>query len=199
MNYNQYKDNQIKYGRLKNHYKQRLRERVNLAYVLLTNNLIQKEDYWILDVGCGTGNALEFLQKIGFKRIRGIEINPCKALMCSKKGLAVYGGDILEYPYWCGPFDFFWLSHSFEHMYNPSKALEIMLKKSYPNAKFHFIMPYPDTGNQAVHTASKEIGLTTKDWGVTTRKWFEDHGLDVLNLEFYNYLEPEIWITGKPS
>ncbi len=72
----------------------------------------------ILDVGCGNGNLLAQLCKIGFTNLTGVDpfINEEKEYGNTK----IYKKDIYELE---GDYDYIMLNHSFEHMTEPLKVL----------------------------------------------------------------------------
>ena len=94
-------------------------------------------------------------------------------------------------------YDVFWVSHSFEHMLFPTLALGHWKPSADINAKFFFVLPYPDLDPAPAHTASEEIGLNIDDEGVTLVKWFEDQGLELIEKKFDNFREKEIWLKFK--
>ena len=55
-------------------------------------NLIEK-DTRVLDVGCGDGTLMQFLQSTKEIDIRGIEISKDNSQKCVSKGLTVIEGD----------------------------------------------------------------------------------------------------------
>jgi SAM-dependent methyltransferase len=53
-----------------------------------------------LDAGCGTGGNLELLQKLGFKKLSGFDIEKEAVEYCHQKGLkTVQIADINRIPY----------------------------------------------------------------------------------------------------
>ena len=69
-----------------------------------------------------------------------------------------------------------------------------MIRMSNRKAKFFFIMPYPDTGVASAHCASEELGLYKEDDGASVVKWFENCGFRLIEKEFDNFREQEIWL-----
>ncbi len=55
-----------------------------------------KEDFSLLDVGCGRGEWLEMLREEGY-RARGIDINRAAIHQCRERGLDVTESDVIEY------------------------------------------------------------------------------------------------------
>ena len=92
-------------------------------------NLIEK-DTRVLDVGCGDGILMEFLQDNNKINIRGIEISKSNVQKCIGKGLAVIEGDaekdLSQFP--DGSFDFVILSQTLQAFHNPEKVISELLR-----------------------------------------------------------------------
>ena len=50
-------------------------------------------DYWIIDVGCGSGDSLKLMRDLGFMNVVGIDISKSAIYRCIKKGF-ILGKDI---------------------------------------------------------------------------------------------------------
>lgn len=153
----------------------------------------------ILDVGCGTGTGIKRLYELHFEKIVGVELNKCKVEMCQRKAYDVVHGDIATI-YFDDPwtnFEVVWLSHSFEHMFNPEYMLQNLYDITKDDARFFFVMPYPDINPNEAHFASEKIGLHVDDKGETLVSWFDDNGLEVVEKIFDNFREPEIWLKMR--
>jgi len=77
----------------------------------------------ILDMGCGTGIFLFFLQQAGFKNLYGIEIHKESAEIAQKRGLDVVCGDIHEMFYGDGFFDAINCTQVFDHAHDSVGAI----------------------------------------------------------------------------
>lgn len=90
----------------------------------------------ILDVGCGSGDTLLLLQKIGWKTY-GIDIDPAAVDAAKKRGLTrVQVGscdDVEKYP--DEYFDVIRLYHVVEHLDDPKRGLGILRKKLKKNGE----------------------------------------------------------------
>jgi SAM-dependent methyltransferase len=64
---------------------------------LLDPYLPESKDSRILDVGCGTGFALQALREIGYHNLEGIDSDKGQAAAARRRGLAVNVGDALKY------------------------------------------------------------------------------------------------------
>jgi methionine biosynthesis protein MetW len=84
----------------------------------------------VLDVGCGDGQLLEYLQSTKGVDGRGLELSQQNVNACVARGLAVIQGDadtdLHEYP--SQVFDIVILSQTIQATYDPSKVLEHLLR-----------------------------------------------------------------------
>ena len=84
----------------------------------------------VLDVGCGDGTLMEFLQNNKEIDIRGIEISKDNVQKCIGKGLTVIEGDaekdLSQFP--DGSFDFVILSQTLQAFLNPEKVISELLR-----------------------------------------------------------------------
>lgn len=114
--------------------------RVNAAYSSFLNN---QDDYafelyvekileylskkgTFLDIGCGTGNALDMLRKRGVSnsRIKGVEVSKTSLLSCKSKGLHCKLYDGKKLPFKAKTFDIVGSINVLEHTDNPKKFLD---------------------------------------------------------------------------
>jgi methionine biosynthesis protein MetW len=63
-----------------------------LDYRLIENWIVQKST--VLDLGCGDGDLMDYLQKKKEARTHGVEISEACIYKCVEKGLNVFHGDI---------------------------------------------------------------------------------------------------------
>lgn len=84
----------------------------------------------VLDLGCGKGDLLKFLQDQ--KRVEGcgIEIDEREVIECIEKGLSVIQGDLNEETrgFADQSFDYAILSQTLQQVYNPESVIEEMLR-----------------------------------------------------------------------
>ena len=84
----------------------------------------------VLDVGCGDGSLMNFLQKEKNIEVRGLELNKDNVQKCINKGLPVIQGDaeteLHQFPN--QSFDFVILSQTLQAFYNPEKVLKNLLR-----------------------------------------------------------------------
>ena len=79
----------------------------------------------ILDVGTREGWFLEFLLKVGYTDVRGIEISPEAVAIVKSKGLNVIEIDVREMTF-KEEFGTITLIHLIEHCSNPQKVVEVV-------------------------------------------------------------------------
>lgn len=152
------------------------------------------KDGTILDVGCGSGIALEILKKTGFTNAIGIDlVDKADATVLVRKA------DMHSIPYGDGSFDVIYSSHSLEHAYDPIKALSEFKRVLKPDGQLFLILPYPDVlydeHRAKAHCGSEKLGLTIDDGAQTLIKTIEDAGFHVGELERGNLRnEAEIYL-----
>jgi methionine biosynthesis protein MetW len=98
----------------------------------------------VLDVGCGSGELIEYLSRTQNVDARGIELSQHGVNACVAKGLSVVQGDadtdLVDYP--AGAFDFAILSQTIQATRQPKAVLEQLLRigkrviVSFPNFGF---------------------------------------------------------------
>ncbi|HBX68764.1 MAG TPA: methionine biosynthesis protein MetW [Chloroflexi bacterium] len=103
-------------------------------------NLIQPNEK-VLDLGCGDGALLQYLQTEKAVTTRGVELHEAGVLACMQRGLSVRQGNLHEglndYP--DKAFDAVILSHTLPYINNPAGTLREMLRVgrraivSFPN------------------------------------------------------------------
>lgn len=100
-----------------------------------------KPDSRILDLGCGNGDLLHYLQKQKNIRGTGIELSENKVARCIGRGLNVLQGDFLEevHDYPDLSFDYVILSQTLQQVMDPQKLIPELLRVgkrvivSFPN------------------------------------------------------------------
>ena len=95
----------------------------------IISNLIE-ENTRVLDVGCGNGDLMKFLQENKTKDIRGLEISKEKVQNCLSKGLTVIEGnaesDLKQFSK--SSFDYVILSQTLQAFLNPELVINELLK-----------------------------------------------------------------------
>lgn len=145
-------------------------------------NLVQNKSH-ILEIGCGTGELLEFLTINNNIDGKGIELKPKNVSICVKKGLSVIQGDADEdlqfYPNKC--FDFAISSDVIQATKDPKYVLQQMLRVakkiivSTPNFGFWYNRYYLGIkGKMPVSKTLKYQWYDTPNIHFSTAKDFEN-------------------------
>ena len=146
-------------------------------------NLIEKNTR-VLDVGCGDGTLMEFLQSDNNIDIRGIEILKYNVQKCIGKGLTVIEGDaekdLSQFP--DGSFDFVILSQTLQAFLNPEKVISELLRVGKKA-----IVTIPNFGYWKVR-----LHLLTKGTMPITRtlpdEWYNTPNLHMCSIkDFFNF------------
>ena len=84
----------------------------------------------VLDVGCGNGDLIKYLQEKTTTNIRGLEISKSSVQNCLSKGLTVIEGnaenDLYQFPK--QSFDFVILSQTLQAFLNPEEVLKQLMR-----------------------------------------------------------------------
>jgi len=135
----------------------------------------------VLDVGCGSGELIEFLA-------RGIELSQAGVNACVAKGLSVIQGDadtdLAEYP--SGAFDFVILSQTIQATRRPKDVLEQLLRIGS-----HVIVSFPNFGFWKVRL---KLALTGRmpATNVLTHAWHETPNIHLCTIADFVALTREI-------
>ena len=140
----------------------------------------------VLDVGCGDGTLMQFLQKNKEIDIRGIEISKNNVQKCIGKGLTVIEGDaekdLSQFP--VGSFDFVILSQTLQAFLNPEKVISELLRVGKKA-----IVTIPNFGYWKVR-----LHLRTKGTMPITRtlpdEWYNTPNLHMCSIkDFFNFCD----------
>ncbi len=151
----------------------------------IISDLIEKNTR-VLDVGCGDGILMEYLNYNKEIDIRGIEISKDNVQKCLSKGLTVIEGDaekdLLQFP--DSSFDFVILSQTLQAFLNP----EIVIKELLRVGK-KAIVTIPNFGFWKVrlHLLIKGTMPITKN---LPDEWYNTPNLHMCTIkDFYNFCE----------
>jgi 2-polyprenyl-3-methyl-5-hydroxy-6-metoxy-1,4-benzoquinol methylase/ribosomal protein S27E len=93
-----------------------------IKYLIRTTEVSSK--YKILDVGCGSGQFLYEMKKLGIKELHGVEPGGFDQKSAIKYGLKIKKTDLLAENYPNSYFDLITMSHVLEHTNNPSQIIK---------------------------------------------------------------------------
>ena len=140
----------------------------------------------VLDVGCGDGTLMEFLNDNNKIDVRGIEISKINVQKCIGKGLTVIEGDaekdLSQFP--DGSFDFVILSQTLQAFLNPEKVISELLRVGKKA-----IVTIPNFGYWKVR-----LHLLTKGTMPITRtlpdEWYNTPNIHMCSIkDFFNFCE----------
>ena len=147
----------------------------------------------ILDVGCGIGQAMAYLNEKGYKHVQGLDLNDEKIFVAQCFGMLARAGDVARWQF-RQKFEVIYCSHTFEHMFEPHRALWNLKEHAFDGADFIFILPYPDAGDPKAHLASFDLGTREDDDGESVVRYFTSRGLELIEKKMDDFREPEIWL-----
>lgn len=163
----------------------------------LVPNLLAREDYRImsefiddashvLDLGCGEGDLLAWLERHKSVQGRGVEIAPEKVRRCVELGLSVYQGDIdkglADYPDSC--FDYVVLSQTLQVVREPMRLLREMRRVGR-----RIIVAFPNFGHWSVRGSLLVFGRAPRTKHLPYA-WYDTPNIRVLTvLDFETALE----------
>jgi SAM-dependent methyltransferase len=93
-----------------------------------------------LDIGCASGDTLEFARKKGLD-VYGVELNPRFVQICKDKKLNVYCGFVEDVIFPANMFDVIWMSQVLEHLPSPKSTLKEMKRILKPEGKIYIFCP----------------------------------------------------------
>ena len=138
----------------------------------------------VLDVGCGDGTLMQFLQDNKEINIRGIEISKDNSQKCVSKGLTVIEGDaekdLSQFP--DGSFDFVILSQTLQAFLNPEVVIQELLRVGKKA-----VVTVPNFGFWRVrlHLLLKGTMPVTKN---LPDEWYNTPNLHMCTIkDFYNF------------
>ena len=106
----------------------------------LAFHLEYKEQGTLLEVGCGGGNHLLSMEKLGWS-VKGIDIDPKAVQACQKLGLPAENATIGQMADRNEKFDAVVMSHVIEHVHDPRKMIEDAYKLLKPGGQLVLITP----------------------------------------------------------
>mgnify|MGYP000913089788 CR=1 FL=1 len=94
----------------------------------------------MLDIGCGSGHKLRFLQDLGWNT-EGLDFDPVAVDKAKAKGLKVRLGNLASQNYPENCFDVITMSHLIEHVYDPLELLRECRRILKPGGRLVMITP----------------------------------------------------------
>ncbi|MBL7223845.1 methionine biosynthesis protein MetW [bacterium] len=137
----------------------------------------------VLDLGCGSGELLRYLEDTRGVTARGIEIEPTRVMDCVAKGLSVCQGDIDEgvLDYSDNHFDYVVLSQTLHLVSRPRLVVREMLRVGR-----HGIVSIPNFGYWPIRLALLLRGRLPR-LGCFKRPWYDTPTGHVMTLNDFRH------------
>lgn len=112
-----------------------------------------RENGRLLDVGCGSGLALEGMAELGWQ-VYGVDFDPKAVEIAQRKGLEVNLGSLKEQAYPPDYFDVVTMSHLIEHVHDPLGLLRECRRILKPQGLLTMVTPNSDSWGHKRFAAS---------------------------------------------
>ncbi len=133
----------------------------------------------VLDLGCGRGDLLYFLQQEKEVRGVGIEVDEEKAAFCISRGLSVlnenFNEDVLQYP--GNYFDYCILSQTLQQVYEPDTLILRLLK-----IVSRVIVSFPNFSHWRIRTQLLCTGVAPKSEHLPY-EWYNTPNIRVITIK----------------
>ncbi|MCB2182456.1 MAG: methionine biosynthesis protein MetW [Desulfobulbaceae bacterium] len=138
-----------------------------------------KPDSKVLDLGCGQGDLLSYLQVHKNVRGVGIELDEEKAAFCIARGLSVLQGNFMEEvdDYGPGHFDYIILSQTLQQVYEPEQLILSLLEIGRK-----VIVSFPNFSHWWVRTQLLLTGVAPKNTQLPY-EWYNSPNIRVITLK----------------
>src|SRR3954447_1040919 len=148
----------------------------------------------VLDLGCGDGELLAWLQQNKGVEARGVELNGQRVQRAIARGVSVYQGDIdhalEDYP--DGVFDYIILSQTLQEVRNPLKVLRDILRVGRRG-----IVAFPNFGHWRVRLAHLWSGRAPKT-RLFPHDWYNSPNIHFLTVDdFVELAGKEGWTIER--
>ena len=148
----------------------------------------------VLDLGCGEGELLEWLQRNKGVDARGVELIGSRVQRAIARGVSVYQGDIdqglADYPE--GAFDYIILSQTLQEVRSPLRVLRDMLRVGR-----RAIVAFPNFGHWSVRLAHLWTGRAPKT-KLFPHDWYDSPNIHFLTVhDFQSLAQKERWTIER--
>lgn len=145
----------------------------------------------VLDLGCGNGDLLAWLQKHKNIAGTGIEQDEEKATRCISRGLSVVQGDLLEevedYPDQC--FDYVILSQTLQQVFEPAQLLYSLARIGKK-----VIVSFPNFSHFTIRLQLLFRGLAPKN-DQLPYSWYDSPNIRVITLADFRKFAKDVGYT----
>lgn len=135
----------------------RMHPRMKLALDWMISESGRVKDKECLDVGTRDGAALDHLRNRGASKVQGVELIDKVVEYAVSKGRSVIVGDMQQLPYLDNTWDVVTSIHSLEHVPDPHKALDEMVRVCRNGGRIFIVVPkegrLADRANLSAHNA----------------------------------------------
>jgi methionine biosynthesis protein MetW len=148
----------------------------------------------VLDLGCGEGELLAWLQEHKNVDARGVELIGSRVQRAIARGVSVYQGDIdqglVDYP--DGAFDYVILTQTLQEVRSPLKVLREMLRVGR-----RVIVAFPNFGHWSVRLAHLFTGRAPKT-KLFPYEWYDSPNIHFLTVHDFEALASrEKWTVER--
>ena len=142
----------------------------------------------VIDLGCGEGDLLAYLQENKQVSGTGIERQEAKAAQCIRRGLSVLQGDINEevLDYQDNTFDYAILSQTLQQVYNPAQLIRSLLRISKK-----VIVSFPNFGNWYIRLQVLFTGCAPKTKELPY-DWYDTPNIRVITINDFRIFAKNI-------
>ncbi|MBM3516467.1 MAG: methionine biosynthesis protein MetW [Alphaproteobacteria bacterium] len=145
----------------------------------------------VLDVGCGDGALLDYLEHHKGVDARGVEISQSGVQACVSQGLSVVQGDadtdLTDYP--SAAFDYVILSNTLQTVRRPKRVLEELVRIGR-----HAIVSFPNLGHWRVRLELLARGRAPRT-RVLNAPWYETANIHLCTFRDFDILCRDVGIT----
>ncbi len=149
----------------------------------------------VLDLGCGAGELMAWLEQRRNAKARGVEISPAKVRECVARGLSVYQGDIdrglADYPDAC--FDYVVLSQTLQEAQQPPELLREMVRVGR-----RAIVAFPNFGHWSARLSLLRTGRAPKTKHLPY-KWYDSPNIHFVTVPDFEDLVRKVGLTIEKS
>lgn len=116
---------------------------INTMSEKIVQAFYEDKDGALLDVGCGSGYAMEKMKELGMTNLQGITLSHDDAEMAKSRGFTVTEQDMSFTDFADGSFKYLWVRHALEHSPFPLLTLLEFNRLLEPNGRAYIEMPSP--------------------------------------------------------
>lgn len=174
-----------------------IRRSGKVFFLPIRNRLIPISSFGnkILDIGCGNGQYMVTLSKMGWE-VYGCELSKTGVAIAKRNHLNVFHGTLLEARYPNSFFDAVRLEQVFEHIDSPALLLEEIRRILKPSGLL--IVGVPNGASLSFKIFGRHWGLLGVPFHLfqyspsTLKKLLSDNGFQTLKLSFLSM--PQVWL-----